>query len=85
MEGVWQTNDDILRNILLNYFQSLFQSAHYNTHLLEDLPISSLDPIQSYNLSTEFNNNEIFKDTNQLGRSKAPRLDGLPVEFFVDH
>lgn len=43
-QGNWHYDDISLSSILRSYFQQLFSTSHYNTHLLAEL-LSHLSPL----------------------------------------
>lgn len=81
--GQWQTEDEKVEEIIVDYFQHLFTSSHpHNTEQILKTMDRRVSDRMNANLMREFCAEEVKAALFQMHPTKAPGLDGMPALFF---
>lgn len=86
MDGVWQTDEHGILEVINDYFQDLFTSIgprDSEDHLKFFRNIEPRVTEQmNRKLCAEYSEEELVVALNKMNPSKASRVDGLPALFF---
>ena len=81
--GTWHEEDVMVENIVVGYFNSIFQS---NEQCEATEVVEAIQPVVSNSmnssLSLEFKAKEVIKALKQMHPKKAPRPDGMTSLFY---
>ena len=82
-EGVWQEEPEIVENIILDYFKSIFisnQPANFNASL--EAMDRRVTPEMNQALLKEFRAEEVWSALKQMHPTKAPGPDNMSPIFY---
>ena len=81
-EGSWKTNMEEITEVLISYYESLFNSKCLDaSRVLECVPNVITNEMNAL-LSRIFEVHEVEVALQQMAPLKAPGLDGMPPSFY---
>ena len=83
MEGIWQEDQGMIENILLEYFAAIFKSDRPTNF---EASLSAINTQVTLDMNDEllakFRANEVERALKQMCLTKAPSLDGMSPIFY---
>ena len=82
-QGVWQREEEVVSNLLVGYFGSLFtfSDPHNLDSVLEGVQAVVTEDMNA-KLVERYTVDEVAATIKEMALLKAPRLDGMPPLFF---
>jgi len=71
-----------MKEAIANFYKKLYEEDHPTRPFLEGLVYDSISEDDACDLLREFSKEEVWKAINDLGKEKAPGLDGFNIVFF---
>ena len=82
-DGVWQEEEQLIEEIVVNYYKDLFTTSNpTNFNELLEAVETKVSPSMNQMLIRDFTTREVEQALKQMHPQKAPGPDGMPPLFF---
>ena len=83
VNGCWHSEENNLKNSVVGAFQKLYSEEEGWRPCIDGLSFMGLVSSESEGLEIPFSEEEVFAALSNLGKDKAPRLDGFTMVFLL--
>jgi hypothetical protein len=84
VNGSVSSDQPIIRDSIVQYYEALFTEPYSWRPRLDDLEFNSIDAAEASSLELPFEEREVFEVVKGMNRDKAPGPDGFSMAFFQD-
>ena len=83
VNGCWHSEDNNLKNSVVGAFQKLYSEEEGWRPCIDGLSFMGLVSSEAEGLEIPFSKEDVFAALSNLGKDKAPRLDGFTMAFWL--
>ena len=84
VNGLVSSNQVVIQNHVVQFYESLLLEQYYWRPTLDNLVFDSLDTEEASRLQLPFEEREVYEVVKGMRRDKAPCPDGFSIAFFQD-
>ena len=83
VNGCWHMKENDLKNIVVGAFQKLYSKEGVWCPCIDGLSFMGLASSEAEGLEIHFSEEKVFAALSDLGKDKAPGLDGFTMTFWL--